>query len=40
MLNMTYDKIVISVLGREEEIINYLTGELRISKEKIFYFYT
>jgi glycosyltransferase involved in cell wall biosynthesis len=33
--NMQYDKIIISVLGREEEIITYLTDELNISRDKI-----
>ncbi|MDD2905826.1 MAG: glycosyltransferase [Sulfurimonas sp.] len=33
--NMKYDKIIISVLGREEEIIKNLTKELHIEKEKI-----
>ncbi|MGM0641874.1 MAG: hypothetical protein ACQESN_10670 [Thermotogota bacterium] len=35
---MVYDKIVISVLGREEEVIQYLTEDLGLSKHKIFYF--
>ncbi|MFA7570642.1 MAG: glycosyltransferase family 2 protein [Sulfurimonadaceae bacterium] len=33
--NMIFDKIIISVLGREEQIIKYLTSELKISKENI-----
>lgn len=33
--NMQYDKIIISVLGREEEIITYLTEELNIRRDKI-----
>lgn len=33
--NITYDKIIISVLGREEQIINYLTKELGVDKNKI-----
>lgn len=35
LLNMKYDKILISVLGREEEIIRYLVEELNIDREKI-----
>ena len=33
--NMQYDKIIISVLGREEEIIKYLVEELKINRDKI-----
>ncbi|MFA7570636.1 MAG: glycosyltransferase [Sulfurimonadaceae bacterium] len=33
--NMQYDKIIISVLGREEEIIKYLVEEVKIDKDKI-----
>ncbi|MGD9554003.1 MAG: hypothetical protein AB7D96_03745 [Arcobacteraceae bacterium] len=33
--NMHYDNIIISVLGREEEIIRYLVEELNIDKHKI-----
>jgi FkbM family methyltransferase len=33
--NMNYDKIIISVLGRENEIEDFLVNELSISKEKI-----
>lgn len=33
--NMTYDKIIISVLGKEEEIIEYLTIKLGIDIENI-----
>jgi glycosyltransferase involved in cell wall biosynthesis len=33
--HIKYDKILISVLGREDEIIKYLTEELQIKKEKI-----
>ncbi|MFY9105114.1 glycosyltransferase [Aliarcobacter cryaerophilus] len=33
--NMKYDKIIISVLGREVEIIKYLVEELEVNKEKI-----
>lgn len=36
--DMKYDKIIISVLGREEEIIKYLTEELKIDKERIITF--
>lgn len=35
LLNMEYDKIIISVLGIEEEIIRYLTQDLKIDREKI-----
>ena len=33
--NMKYDKIIISVLGREEEIIKYLVEDLQIPRDKI-----
>lgn len=33
--NMQFDKIFISVLGREEEIIKYLTDDLEINRNKI-----
>ena len=33
--NMKYDKIIISVLGREEEIIKYLIEDLQINRDKI-----
>lgn len=33
--NMKFDRVIISVLGREEEIIKYLTDELNIQVEKI-----
>jgi glycosyltransferase involved in cell wall biosynthesis len=33
--NMNYDKIIISVLGREDEIIKYLTEELHVNPDKI-----
>ncbi|MCK9224196.1 MAG: hypothetical protein M0R46_15385 [Candidatus Muirbacterium halophilum] len=33
--NMQYDKIIISVLGREEEIIKYLTQDLGVDINKI-----
>ncbi len=33
--NMEYDKIIISVLGREEEIIKYLVEDLQINIDKI-----
>ena len=36
--DMRYDKIIISVLGREKEIIKYLTEELKIDKERIITF--
>ena len=32
---MNFDKIIISVLGREKEIINYLINELKIPRNKI-----
>ena len=35
LVNMKYDKIIISVLGREEEIIKYLIDDLGIEKNKI-----
>lgn len=35
LLNIKYDKIIISVLGREEEIIKYLVEDLKIDREKI-----
>lgn len=35
LINMKYDKIIISVLGREEEIIKYLTEDVGIKKDKI-----
>ena len=33
--NIKYDKIIISVLGREVEIIRYLVEDLHVSKDKI-----
>ncbi len=33
--NMQYDKIIISVLGREEEIVKYLVDDLQINRDKI-----
>ena len=36
--NMTYDKIIISVLGREDEIEKYLVEALHVHKEKIIKF--
>ena len=33
--NMKYDKIIISVLGREKEIIKYLSKKLNIGEDKI-----
>jgi hypothetical protein len=33
--NMQYDKIIISVVGREDEIIKYLTQELNVEIDKI-----
>lgn len=36
--NMKYDKIIISVLGREDEIIKNLIEELNIDKEKFIIF--
>ena len=38
--DMKYDKIIISVLGREKEIIKYLTEELKIDKGRIITFET
>lgn len=38
LLNMKYDKILISVLGREEQIIKYLIEDLKINIEKIVTF--
>lgn len=35
LLNMEYEKIIISVLGRESEIERYLVDDIGISKEKI-----
>jgi glycosyltransferase involved in cell wall biosynthesis len=35
---LSYDKIIISVLGREDEIIDFLIKEFKISKEKIIRF--
>ncbi|WP_320035346.1 hypothetical protein [Halarcobacter sp.] len=35
LLNMKYDKIIISVLGRENEIVEYLTKEIGINKNRI-----
>ncbi|MCT7530907.1 glycosyltransferase family 4 protein [Aliarcobacter cryaerophilus] len=35
LLNMKYDKIIISVLGREDEIVKYLVEELNINTDKI-----
>lgn len=35
LINMKYDKIIISVLGREEEIIKYLVEDLKIARDKI-----
>lgn len=35
LINMKYDKIIISVLGREEEIIKYLVEDLKITRDKI-----
>ncbi len=36
--NMQYDKIIISVLGREDEIIGYLVEKLHIDEKKIITF--
>jgi glycosyltransferase involved in cell wall biosynthesis len=36
--DMQYDKIIISVLGRENEIATYLINELNVPKEKIVIF--
>ncbi len=36
--NLKYDKIIISVLGREDSIIKYLTYELGIERDKILTF--
>ncbi|MCT7522584.1 glycosyltransferase [Aliarcobacter cryaerophilus] len=36
--NLVFDKIFISVFGREESIIKYLTDELKIDKSKIIVF--
>jgi hypothetical protein len=33
--NMNYDKILISVLGREKEIINYLLDEVGVQRDRI-----
>ncbi|WP_418179600.1 LicD family protein [Aliarcobacter lanthieri] len=33
--NIKYDKVLISVLGREEEIIKYLVEDLKIARDKI-----
>lgn len=35
LLEMEYDKILISVLGREDDIVKYLTQDLGIKEEKI-----
>lgn len=35
LCNMQYDKIIISVLGREKKILDYLINELKISRKKI-----
>lgn len=35
LININYDKIIVSVLGREEEIIKYLITELNIERKKI-----
>ncbi len=35
LINIQYDKIIISVLGREEEIIKYLVEDLKIARDKI-----
>ena len=35
---MQYDNIVISVLGREEEVIKYLVEEIGVDKKKIITF--
>lgn len=35
LMNMQFDKIIISVLGREDEIIKYLVDDLRIDRAKI-----
>ena len=36
--NMQFDKIIISVLGRQEEITRYLLEDLQIDKNKIITF--
>lgn len=36
--HIRYDKIIISVLGREEEIMNYLTTELNVNIDQIITF--
>lgn len=38
IVNMIYDRIIISVLGRENEIENYLVNTIHINKEKIIRF--
>jgi hypothetical protein len=38
IVNMIYDKIIISVLGGENEIENYLVNTIHINKEKIIRF--
>jgi GTP-binding protein EngB required for normal cell division len=35
LVNMKFDKIIITVIGREEPIIKYLTEELNINVNKI-----
>lgn len=36
--NIQYDYIIVSVLGREEEIVKYLSEELEVNKEKVITF--
>ena len=35
LINLKYDKIIISVLGREDEIIRFLVEKLKIDRSKI-----
>ena len=36
--DISYDKIIISVLGREKAIVQYLVEELNVSRHKIIIF--
>jgi hypothetical protein len=40
LLNIDFDNIVIAVLGREKEIVEYLVHLLKIDEEKIIIFTT
>lgn len=40
LINIPYNKIIITVFGREDNIINYLTKDLNIEKDKLIKLYS